>query len=223
MPVRDKAVAKIVSMLVGPEPRDPAKADVLRFSVDAAYEEVVESIDWNRVLLDATARHLSLHKPDEGDKGGTLVAPSDEALAAAEDRDDDEDFAPPPAWHQYRYDAVCPECIAEAVLANEWGGKTGDKWQEHPRSPRWRWPRYRPRPHNIQQIVLALVGMAWIRPEDALPDELDDDGHMPLCREVGRPREARLFCDPRCPHYDGRLEPIADQLWVDGPIPFEGP
>lgn len=223
MPVRDKAVTHIASLITGTRPDELGHVrgmrrevhDLLRFAADDAYEKVVEAIDWNRVYLDASARHLSLHKDPDEDKDRTLVTPSEAALEAGLDAADDVPYVPPPAWHNYRYDDLCPECIMHAVLANDWGGKAGDKWKEHPVYPRWRFG-LRPRHPELKKIVLELIAWAWARPEEARGDELDTDGHMPTCYEVGRARESRMVCDPRCPEYDGWAEDVADKIKVGG-------
>lgn len=178
MPVRDKAVARIAELMVGGLTFDGLTGRctsmpdrlyrLLKFTADDAYEQVVMSIDWSRVYLDASARHQSLHDGD--------------------------------------FDSVCGNCMMEAVLANEWGGKTSDKWADHPEAPRWRWPRFRERPENLRARVMALVVENWTRPEVAEDTELDDDQHMPGCFEQGRGRESKIICDPRCPSYDGWVE-----------------
>jgi hypothetical protein len=227
MPVRDKAINHISSMLIGGLHPDamghishreirPEALDLLKLAVDAAYDDIVRHIDWNRVYLDATARHLSLHKGVEDDEPTTLVAPSQEKLDAAAEEEDERPgtYVPPPAWHAYRREEVCPECIMEAVLANEWGGKQADKWAANPISPPWRFEAGRPQHPELKAIVLELVAHGWKPPETAEPTELDHDGHMPTCYEKGRPSEAVMVCDPRCPHYDGWCEAVAEKLKI---------
>lgn len=81
MPVRDKAVARALKSLglrvwynnmlltanvdgIGEMPRDQFDRDIWE-PVDRAYEAVVDSIDWNRVFLEACARHIELKHEDE--------------------------------------------------------------------------------------------------------------------------------------------------------------
>lgn len=58
--------------------------------IEFAYERVVDSMDWNRVMLEAMARHLALdHATTQADKPGFPWGPD-----------------------------ICPECICEALLAD---------------------------------------------------------------------------------------------------------
>jgi hypothetical protein len=191
MPVRDKAVNKIASMMVGGLTFDGLTGTctslpdsiyrVLCFTADNAYEEVVLSIDWNRVMLDAEARHISLHGGEMGME---------------------------PKVH-----SVCAECVMEAVLANEWGGKQSDKWAARPKAARWRWPRFREKPPTLRDDVLKLVMACWSRPEVAKDNELEEDGHMESCTERRKHGKDGRWeyvprCDPRCPQYDGWVEEV---------------
>jgi hypothetical protein len=89
VPVRDKAVALVVADVHGvksfrnlPEgwlvitetgevPREVY--DEWAREVDRHYVTVVDSIDWNRVLLEASARHIALSHEDKWDYG--MVCP----------------------------------------------------------------------------------------------------------------------------------------------------
>lgn len=110
MPVRDKAVDTALRTVldgttmwfrnqpgneqatVGSEtmPRDEFNR---RFwdPIDKAYERVVDSIDWNRVMLEASARHMALENHPEHDK--RAVGDTYENV-------------------------ICPECVCEALMAD---------------------------------------------------------------------------------------------------------
>jgi hypothetical protein len=90
MPVRDKAIDRVLRTVLDGTPMSFNNLDWTaqvgdeimtrdefnqRFwdPIDRAYEAVVDSIDWNRVLLEATGRHIALKHPDE-DYTGMLCA-----------------------------------------------------------------------------------------------------------------------------------------------------
>jgi hypothetical protein len=76
--------------------------------VEALYVRMVESTDWNRVILEASTRHLALdHDPPE-DRGVRLFA----------------------------VEGICGECLNEALLAVSFGGKFDTDWKREPISPR---------------------------------------------------------------------------------------
>jgi hypothetical protein len=80
----------------------------VRELVSAAFVRLVDHIDWNRVLLEATGRHFALHHKDDDKK------------------------------YLMSDDNVCGECICEALLATTFGGKFSDDWTKEPTSPRVR-------------------------------------------------------------------------------------
>lgn len=58
--------------------------------LERVYERVVDSIDWNRVMIEAQARHLALGHDTEGDR------------------------------HSFPFtEDICPKCLCEALLAEE--------------------------------------------------------------------------------------------------------
>lgn len=105
MPVRAKAAATLANTLTGGlsfnnledtvklgplGERTTVSYDEYEATYDAAYVAVIDSIDWNRVLIGATQRHLALQEIGEhGEPFG--------------------DFG----------DELCPECVCEALLARE--------------------------------------------------------------------------------------------------------
>jgi hypothetical protein len=110
MPIREKAVISGLRMALGTEPgvaaavsfrilEDTVKInglvyprghyDALRERADGVFETVVEGIDWNRVMLEASARHGALEDNPDHDKQDV--------------------------GKQYD-DVICPECIREALL-----------------------------------------------------------------------------------------------------------
>ncbi len=88
MPVRNKALEALVRKLtgglsfnsiddvafVGPlKNRKTISMDEFYMTYDAAFVACVDSIDWNRVLLEATQRHLALkHENQFGDYGDEI-------------------------------------------------------------------------------------------------------------------------------------------------------
>lgn len=124
MPVRDKAVAALASALDGPGPSfnsldDTVKLGGQEISRDAyhdrytaAYIRMVDAIDWNRVLLEASARHMELEHRDEGFDGYTAVSDDGEVIVGV----------------------ICPQCLNEALLAVKQGGWTD--WKREPDAPR---------------------------------------------------------------------------------------
>lgn len=110
MPVRAKAVDRIIRELTGGvsynnvthtarvggvdgEVMDRDEYDRRYVEpVDRIFEIVVDSIDWNRVMLEASARHGSLASNPEHDERNV--------------------------GHSYE-DVICPECLCEALMASE--------------------------------------------------------------------------------------------------------
>lgn len=121
MPVRTKAVTALARALDGPLHFNTLE-DVAVFSrtgpmplpdfyarYDRAYVQVIDDIDWNRVLLEATSRHLDLNHRDEGYDGFTTVDNDGNLVTGV----------------------VCPECLTEALLRLRL-----HDWHEHPKAPR---------------------------------------------------------------------------------------
>lgn len=119
MPVRDKAIAALARALDGPvlfNVDGTVKLGAREMTPDEFYEryggayiQMIDSIDWNRVLLEANSRHYALEHTDHvevEDGRGIGIA------------------------------IVCPECVCEALLAPDTGGRIPTDWQEHPRAPR---------------------------------------------------------------------------------------
>lgn len=59
---------------------------------DGAFVAAMDKIDWNRILLEASRRHLVLKEKRSSHSS---------------------------KWHDYG-DEICPECLGEAVLASGW-------------------------------------------------------------------------------------------------------
>jgi hypothetical protein len=124
MPVREKAIRALACALDGPH---------LSFNVDGivklgalemsrgefyeryggAYIEMIDSIDWKRVLLEASARHQALGHLDDGSDDYNVF---DSGKLSSGN--------------------VCAECVCETLLATDFGGRSEEKWQKEPRSPR---------------------------------------------------------------------------------------
>lgn len=126
MPVREKAVDGLAHDLEGAPAFDNITFTVRvngetvtreewyarRARYDDAYVRLVDRwIDWNRVLIEATSRHLMLDHPDEGYDGYMTVVDGNPVVGL-----------------------LCPECIAEALLALSFGG--GHDWRKSPQAPR---------------------------------------------------------------------------------------
>lgn len=107
MPVRDKAVSTILHVLMGDTPyhfnnvhmtatvngkkmsRDKFD-EIYMDPIERIYERVVDSIDWNRVMLEASARHIALGH-DEGEDRDSFPHTED----------------------------ICPKCLCEALLTDD--------------------------------------------------------------------------------------------------------
>lgn len=125
MPVRDKAVdTALHGLLEGVpyhfinNPMNPiAVVDGIEMSrdefdkrfmntIEKIYERVVDSIDWNRAMIEAEQRHITLEGKDGHERCEKF----------AED-------------HRYGFG---PQCLCEALLADE----THVSWEHTPKSPR---------------------------------------------------------------------------------------
>lgn len=99
MPVRMKAVSKVLDAIglkrsynnvdwtarVNGETMSRDEFDErYRFPAERVFEAVVDDIDWNRVLLEATARHIELGHPDDDYTGMLCPECVCEALLATE-------------------------------------------------------------------------------------------------------------------------------------------
>jgi hypothetical protein len=117
MPVKIKAVETLVRAIYGglgfnnlqeiayigpPERRRTITVQEFEETYTAAYEKMIRSMDWKRVLLEATSRHIELnHGETQKERRGVY------------------DWGP---------DMPCAECIEAALLA----GKTWMSWQDNP-------------------------------------------------------------------------------------------
>lgn len=121
MPERDKRVDDMARTLAGAGRRptldrlgtQPAEVttdewDDAQTMADRVYVDLVENIDFQRVLIEAVKRHLSVH-PDKS----TFMAAADIGFGTAE--------------------ALCHECITEVLLATD----TNPPWTEEAESPRY--------------------------------------------------------------------------------------
>lgn len=122
MPERRKAISRITERsLGGPfvwdgrtgtiEPGQSATTadwDEREAKVTELFDLAVDLIDWNRILIAATGRHLATH-------------PSKVGTAAFAEFEDD----PETGWPM-RYQAVCGECVMHAILTDE----TAPDWPE---------------------------------------------------------------------------------------------
>lgn len=129
MPERDKAVRRMVEMTVGTRATDPITKrapsvrkrdwEGLEAMMDEAFVEIVQTIDWGRVLMTAQARH--------------------EALT-------DADMHPDPPEHSALVDVderagLCPECVVNALLHESTLGSLHAEWKGNPdadQHPEWR-------------------------------------------------------------------------------------
>lgn len=121
MPEREKAVCDMARTLTGapyrrfddrreacPEGVDPLEWERSRALAEKLYVDLVETIDFTRVLIEAQGRHLSVH-PDKG----VLLASAGIGDAFTT--------------------SICPECITEVLLAQE----TRPSWDVQSESPRY--------------------------------------------------------------------------------------
>lgn len=131
MPERDKAVlhvasiitdAKVFDGLMGGTPRGMRRKqwEGLQAIIDFLFMEIIEKVDWNRVLLTATTRHARMveldpdHFTDRSMLGGWK--------ADGGGREDD---------------GICPDCIIEALLSESTMGPKDDGTPTE-RHPLWR-------------------------------------------------------------------------------------
>lgn len=115
MPVRKKAIANLAAGLIGDQwyrygicesmPHKDNRA-VIEL-IEAIYVRLAEYIDWNRVVLEASSRHMALDH-DAAENDGISLGVED----------------------------ICGECVCEALLALDFGGTAFSKWKEEPKSPR---------------------------------------------------------------------------------------
>jgi hypothetical protein len=103
MPVREKAVQRGIRAFFSLQPNKDASVvfnsitDVARVNgvtisqgdfdqiadlADSVYERVIDSIDWKRVMLEASARHSALHMTDETQMDDVCAECVREALLA---------------------------------------------------------------------------------------------------------------------------------------------
>lgn len=123
MPVRSKAVQTLAAALtggglsfnsimgtvrIGGITGETITQDEYEERYDGAYVAMIEEIDWNRVLLEASARHLELAHEDEGFDGYAVSARGG-----------------------IIHGAICSECLNEALLSRAAGG-----WQDWKRNPK---------------------------------------------------------------------------------------
>lgn len=107
MPERDKAVLRISADIIGAKvfdgltqtPRGVKRElwEALQALVDMAYVKVVQTLDWNRILLTASARHVELVDRDGGHSTDIMFGIDDD-------------------------DPVCPDCIVWALLSETTSG-----------------------------------------------------------------------------------------------------
>lgn len=121
MPERDKQTDAMARTLAGATPR-PWNAHLgacpdgipeqawhdARATADRVYVDLMEAVDFQRVLIEANKRHLALH-PDRR----TLMAAADIGATT--------------------FEAICHECVREVMLATA----TTPPWNEEPDSPRY--------------------------------------------------------------------------------------
>lgn len=180
MPVREKVVCEIIKLTTGTEVDDSfypkTVARLLELAAEAIYVNVMETVDWNRVMHDAATRHMELH-------GGEYLTSSIE--------------------DEHQAGNVCAECIHEAVIANEWGGVKS--WADHPKGLRHRMTFSPIAPGDLRAMVENLA-MRMRRPEVAPPEDREEDGHLNGCTELSRRDNWRMLCDPACPEYTGWIE-----------------
>lgn len=121
MPERDKQTDAMARTLAGAPPRAPlarlgtkpaeitdAQWDAAQTLADRVYVDLVEAIDFQRVLIEAMKRHLTVHPGKR-----TLMASADIGVGTAE--------------------ALCHSCITEVLLATD----TNPPWAEQAESPRY--------------------------------------------------------------------------------------
>lgn len=121
MPERDKQTDAMARTLAGAGPRpaldrlgtQPVEVTEqewhdARAMADRVYVDLVEAVDFQRVLIEAVKRHATVH-PDKA----TFMAAADIGFGSAE--------------------ALCHECITEVLLATD----TNPPWSEEPESPRY--------------------------------------------------------------------------------------
>lgn len=119
MPVRSRAVEILARTLAdGEGPVFNTLDDTVRLGgetithdayerrYDAAYVAMVDDINWNRVLIEASARHMELEHADEGYDGYVAGVVG----------------------------TVCPECVNEVMLSVTGGG--WQDWKNNPKAKR---------------------------------------------------------------------------------------
>jgi hypothetical protein len=121
MPERDKQVDALARTLADAPPRtfrtrlgdqpDDVTAeqwDAAQTMADRVYVDLVEATDFQRVLIEANKRHLTVH-PDKS----TMLAAADIGVMHSE--------------------SLCGECVTEVLLATD----TNPPWTEEAESPRY--------------------------------------------------------------------------------------
>lgn len=121
MPERDKQVDAMARTIAGAPSRSfrtrlgdqPTEIteqewDAAQTTADRVYVDMVENIDFQRVLIEANKRHLTIH-PDKH----TWLAAADIGTLVVE--------------------TICHECITEVLLATS----TQPSWADEPESPRY--------------------------------------------------------------------------------------
>jgi hypothetical protein len=121
MPERDKRTDDLARTLAGAGPRpsldrlgtkpaevSDAEWDTAQTLADRAYVDLVEGIDFQRVLIEAVKRHETVHP-----KQRTFMAAADIGFGTAE--------------------SLCHQCITEVLLATD----TNPPWSQQEESPRY--------------------------------------------------------------------------------------
>lgn len=180
MPVREKAVQEFLTAALGDYPEPPKVGQrVLEYAAEGVYVRVMDSIDWKRVMHDASTRHMELH-------GGEYLSST--------------------VVEEHAVGEVCSECLQEAMVANEWGGVKS--WGTHPKGLRNRVGLRELRAPEVAFLIRHLA-KRFIKPAVAPEGDREDDGHLFGCEEIGRAPDYRMICDPACQHYDGWIEEMA--------------
>lgn len=129
MPERDKAVRRMVGIVVGDTDTDPITKrsrsvrkrdwEGLEAMMDEMFVDIVNTIDWGRVLMTGQARHEALI-----DAGTHPELPESSALLDVHERV-----------------GLCPVCVVNALLHESTLGSLHAGWRENPdadQAPEWR-------------------------------------------------------------------------------------